>query len=259
MNFEHEYSFEGDEGLRKVFNRACERANPKRMHLALIGIYERAGEHDKAEATLKQGCKKFGYSAKVWLRYVEHLLIRGDGQRVQEVTTVLDSHKQKGALQFDHTMEDGFCTQILNRAFQALPKRKHVKAIFRSALLEYRIGSPERARSMFESLLRNYPQRTDIFSAYVDQVRAASWWSAGISACDSMLFTCWMPSMVQEVKLGELERARGLLERGTALKLAPKKMKFIFKKYLDFEKRHGTDERVENVKSKAMEFVESNL
>ena len=39
------------------------------------------------------------------------------------------------------------------------------------------------------------------------------------------------------------------------LKLSSRKMKFIFKKYLDFEKKHGDDGTIENVKIMAENFV----
>lgn len=38
-----------------------------------------------------------------------------------------------------------------------------------------------------------------------------------------------------------------------------KKMKFFFKKYLEFEQRHGTEQSVESVKQKAVEYVESKV
>jgi len=61
----------------------------------------------------------------------------------------------------------------------------------------------------------------------------------------------------QESRLGNLEKIRGLYERVTSLQLSVKKMKFLFKKYLQFEEDHGTEERVEYVKQKAMEYVQS--
>lgn len=36
-------------------------------------------------------------------------------------------------------------------------------------------------------------------------------------------------------------------------------VQFLFKKYLEYEKMHGDDERMEVVKRKAMEYVESSL
>lgn len=61
---------------------------------------------------------------------------------------------------------------------------------------------------------------------------------------------------VQEIKAGDAERTRALFERVTALPLPPRKMKFIFKRWLEWEKRGGDGQRVEHVKQKAMEFVE---
>lgn len=39
------------------------------------------------------------------------------------------------------------------------------------------------------------------------------------------------------------------------MKLSSKKMKFVFKKWLQYEKEHGGEDDIERVKEKAMEFV----
>ena len=80
---------------------------------------------------------------------------------------------------------------------------------------------------MFESILRNYPRRTDIWSTHIDQ----------------------------EIKGGDADRIRALLERATHLELNPKSMKFLFKQYLDYERAQGDRKRVEHVKQRAMEYV----
>ena len=49
---------------------------------------------------------------------------------------------------------------------------------------------------------------------------------------------------------------RRLFDKALACKLSSKKMKFIFKKYLEFEKRHGDETTVENVKKMAEEYVQ---
>jgi len=95
--------------------------------------------------------------------------------------------------------------------------------------MEFKSGDPERGRSIFESVLRNYPKRMDLWSVYLDQ----------------------------EIRGGDVQRCRTLFERATHLQLPPKKMKFLFKRYLEFEKEHGTPSAVEHVKKSAMEFVES--
>lgn len=50
---------------------------------------------------------------------------------------------------------------------------------------------------------------------------------------------------------------RALLERATHLNLPPRKMKILFKRWLDYEKTHGDDSAVDHVKQRAREFVES--
>ena len=54
-----------------------------------------------------------------------------------------------------------------------------------------------------------------------------------------------------------LPLCRALFERATHLQLPPKKMKFLFKRYLDYEKAHGTAAGVEHVKKRALEYVEA--
>ncbi len=52
---------------------------------------------------------------------------------------------------------------------------------------------------------------------------------------------------------------RNIFERIITLSLSTKKMKFVFKRYLDFEKKFGDDKLVEGVKTKAMNYVESKV
>jgi rRNA biogenesis protein RRP5 len=65
--------------------------------------------------------------------------------------------------------------------------------------------------------------------------------------------------MVQEIRVGDRQRIRNLFERATHMQLPPKKMKFLFKRFLDFEKVHGDATGVEHVKQAAREYVEANL
>jgi len=119
--------------------------------------------------------------------------------------------------------------RALDRGLVALPKRKHIKLLRQVGIMEFKNGDAERGRSIFENVLRNYPKRLDLWSVYLDQ----------------------------EIKLADLPRCRSLFERVTYLTLPPKKMKFFFKRYLDFEKAHGTAATVAHVKQRAVEFVAS--
>lgn len=47
------------------------------------------------------------------------------------------------------------------------------QVISHTAIQEFKVGSAERGRSMFESCLRNYPARLDVWSQYLDQVTSS--------------------------------------------------------------------------------------
>ncbi|KAJ4970564.1 hypothetical protein NE237_003663 [Protea cynaroides] len=202
FNIENEYGNPRQEAVMKIFQRALQYSDPKKVHFALLGLYERTEQHDLVDELLEKMVKKYKHSCKVWLRRVQSLLKQG--KDVQP---------------------------IVNRALLSLPRNKHIKFLSQTAILEFKGGVPDRGRSMFEGMLREYPKRTDLWSIYLDQ----------------------------EIRLGDVELIRALFERATSLSLPPKKMKFLFKKYLEYEKSNGDEERVEYVKRKAMEYVESSL
>ncbi|XP_010317858.1 rRNA biogenesis protein RRP5 [Solanum lycopersicum] len=203
FNLENEYGNPPEEAVAKVFQRALQYCDPKKVHLALLGMYERTEQHKLTDELLNKMVKKFKHSCKVWLRRTQWLL------------------KQK---------QDGV-QSVVNRALLSLPAHKHINFITQTAILEFKCGVPDRGRSLFEKMLREYPKRTDLWSVYLDQ----------------------------EIRLGNADVIRALFERAITLSLPPKKMKFLFKKYLEYEKMHGDDERMEVVKRKAMEYVESSL
>ena len=117
----------------------------------------------------------------------------------------------------------------LQRAVDALPRAKHVELLSKYAQLEFRHGAAERGRTVFDGILANYPKRVDIWSVYVDM----------------------------ELKTGDDEPTRRVLERCTSLKLSSKKMKFLFTRYLTYARETGDAKLVAHVKDKARAWVES--
>lgn len=104
-----------------------------------------------------------------------------------------------------------------------------VDVIASFATLEYKEGSAEVGRALFEDVLSSYPKRIDLWERYLDQ----------------------------ELRLGQAERLRALFDRMTALPLSLKQTKHFFKRYLLFETEHGSLERVAYVKQRAADFVTS--
>ena len=60
----------------------------------------------------------------------------------------------------------------------------------------------------------------------------------------------------QLVKISDLDSARALFQRMATLDLQAKKMKFLFKKWLDFETGHGTEAGGSEVKQAAQKYLE---
>ncbi|XP_053167847.1 protein RRP5 homolog [Hemicordylus capensis] len=119
--------------------------------------------------------------------------------------------------------------RLLPRALKCLPDKEHVDVISKLAQLEFHFGDPEHAKAIFENTMSTYPKRTDIWSVYIDMM----------------------------IKHGTQKEVRDIFERVIHLSLAAKKMKFFFKRYLEYEKKYGTPETVQAVKSAALEYVES--
>lgn len=123
----------------------------------------------------------------------------------------------------------GASHRVLQRALECLPAKEHMDVIVKFAQLEFQLGDAERAKAIFENTLSTYPKRTDVWSVYIDMT----------------------------IKHGSQKEVRDIFERVIHLSLAPKRMKFFFKRYLDYEKQHGTEKDVQAVKAKALEYVEA--
>ncbi|XP_055013980.1 protein RRP5 homolog isoform X2 [Boleophthalmus pectinirostris] len=118
---------------------------------------------------------------------------------------------------------------LLQRALKSLPSKDSVDVIAKFAQLEFRYGDIEKGRTMFDKVLTSYPKRTDLWSVFIDLM----------------------------VKHGSQKEVRALFDRVIHLSVSVKKIKFFFKRYLEYEKKHGTPQSIQKVKEKAMEFVES--
>ncbi|XP_058043605.1 protein RRP5 homolog isoform X2 [Ahaetulla prasina] len=119
--------------------------------------------------------------------------------------------------------------RLMPRALKCLPDKEHVDVISKLAQLEFQFGDAEHGKAMFENMLSTYPKRTDIWSVYIDIM----------------------------IKHGSQKEVRDIFERVIHLNLTAKKMKFFFKRYLEYEKKYGTVETIQAVKAAALEYVES--
>ncbi|XP_078499820.1 protein RRP5 homolog isoform X1 [Lissotriton helveticus] len=200
LNLENLYGTE--ETLMKVFDRAVQYNEPLKVFMQLGDIYSNAEKFKQADDLYNAMLKRFRKEKSVWLKYATYLFKQGQKD---------EAHR------------------LLQRALKCLPDKEHVDVISKFAQLEFHLGDVERAKSIFESTLSNYPKRTDLWSVYIDMM----------------------------IKHGHQKEVRNIFERVIHLSLAAKRMKFFFKRYLDYEKKHGSPESVQAVKEKALEYVES--
>ncbi|KAM7418676.1 hypothetical protein PAMA_016009 [Pampus argenteus] len=125
--------------------------------------------------------------------------------------------------------ESDSASALLQRALKSLPSKESVDVIAKFAQLEFRYGDAEKGRAMFDKVLTSYPKRTDLWSVFIDLM----------------------------VKHGSQKDIRALFDRVIHLSVSVKKIKFFFKRYLEYEKKHGTPQSIQAVKEKAIEFVEA--
>ncbi|GAA6057842.1 hypothetical protein JCM3770_000609 [Rhodotorula araucariae] len=118
--------------------------------------------------------------------------------------------------------------ELLPRSLKSLEKRKHVKTIVKFAQLEFKLGDAERGRTIFEGIVDSYPKRLDLWFIYIDM----------------------------EIKQRNVAGVRALFDRVLAQRLSSKKGKSVFKKWLTFEKEHGDEAGVDEVKQRAVAFVQ---
>lgn len=212
--------------MRRIFARALQYCEPKKLHFALLGIYQRSEKQSQVDELLEKMTKKFKNSCKVifldWLCLTDFKYGYLYG-KFQVWLQYVQSHlKQNRDVQ-----------GVVKKALLCLSHHKHIKFISQAAIIEFKFGSPDRGRSMFEGMLREYPKRTDLWSVYLDQVILifehycyTNIKNKNFIICQKILqYFMILCLILQEIRLADVEVIRALFERVTCLSLPPKKMK----------------------------------
>eukprot|EP00501_MAST-03F_sp_TOSAG23-6_P001305 GSMAST32.ASY1.ANO1.1353.1 assembled CDS len=135
INLEHKFGT--PESLAVIFKRASEHCDSYVIHEKMCDMYRKAGQDSELETLLKIGVKKFKQRVSVWISYAAFLLKQEKGKQA------------KGLLQ---------------RSLRTLPKRLHITTISKYGAIEFKYGSAERGRTVFEGLVSHYPKRTDLWN-----------------------------------------------------------------------------------------------
>ena len=203
LNLENTYG--SDESLEEVFKRACQYNDSQEIHERLISIYIQSGNNSKADELFQATLKKHGQSPDLYINYATFLM-----------TTMAATDRARA---------------LLPRAMQALPQHTHLALTSKFAQLEFNSpnGDPERGRTIFETLLSQWPKRLDLWNVLLDL----------------------------EIKQGDQAIIRRSFERVTTSgpHIKPRKAKFFFKKWLEYEGKAGDSKNQERVKALAAEYV----
>ena len=264
------------EACMRAFERGRSFNDEKGWHFALLSLFKSrlesmessgagleadgADENSKGADLLFNECerifkvmeKKFRESSDVWLAHISLLLDRHAARNAKKSESDADID-----MKYINAARG-----VLDRSLLALPSRSHLQVIVSSSVQFYsQVGGSRVGSAMFEKILANSPKKVDIWSVYIDQE---------VKLCRTVIErrnASAKPSKSKKSRAenerlckDDLDRVRLLFDRATALDLKAKKMKLLFKKYLDFETRMSEgDERVAYVKKRAMEFVEKKM
>ncbi|KAJ2081596.1 rRNA biogenesis protein rrp5 [Coemansia sp. RSA 988] len=237
---------------RQVAERALKTISPREeqekmnVWMALLNLEHRFGSSDTLDAVLKRAIQ-FMNPKHVYLQMAnvhERAAQFADAERMHKLALAKFPGSCKVWVLFGlfylKQSKVAESRDLLARALRSLPDRKHVKAISQFAQMEFKHGEPERGRTVLEGVLASFPKRVDLWSVYLDmEISAAVRANAAAAATRR-----WAP-------------VRGLFERVIAMKLSSKKIKSFFKKWLKFEKDHGSEATMEHVKQRAREYVGS--
>ena len=114
-------------------------------------------------------------------------------------------------------------------------------------------GSQERARTMLETLLAANPKRLDVWSVFIDAEMAAmrrrtsTGQGTGGAAANAAGHAAALAA--------DIASTRSLFDRILGLRLSSKKVKFLLKRYVAFEREFGSAATIRRVAALAREYV----
>ena len=216
----------------------CEEGEKFNVWIAMLNLENAYGSDELIDDVFKRACN-YNDPPDVSERLISIYIQSSKNDKADELfQSTLKKHTQAPTLYLNYATflmstlrAPERARSLLPRAMQALPKHTHVNLTSQFAKLEFDspAGDPERGRTVFEQLISTWPKRLDLWNVLLD---------------------C-------EIRIGDIDRVRALFERITQKKdgLKPKKAKFFFKKWVEFEERHGSLKDQGRVKGLAESYV----
>ncbi|KAI9734485.1 MAG: rRNA biogenesis protein rrp5 [Claussenomyces sp. TS43310] len=207
--------------------------------VALLNLENAYGNDETVEEVFKRACQ-YNDAQEIHERLTSIYIQSGKLSKADDLFQILvKKFSQSPAVWYNyaHFLHQEFSSPdraraLLPRAIQSLPSYAHLNLTIKFAALEFHSpnGSPERGRTMFEGLLSTFPKRLDIWNQLLDL----------------------------EVQQGDQGIIRGIFERVVKTKgLKPKGAKALFRRWGDWEEKHGNAKTQERVRANAEEWVRS--
>ncbi|CAD0081677.1 unnamed protein product [Aureobasidium vineae] len=234
----------GQRALRTIHLR--EQDEKQNIWVALLNLEVAYGDADSVDATFKDACKvqdSFAMHEKLAAIYTSS----GDFRAAEKIFDAMASTKSfrpnpnlwlnYATFLFEKRDAASQARALLPRALQSVASHDHRNLTAKFAALEFRTstGEPERARTIFESMLTQWTKWTQGWDMWCDLERSLA---------------------KQTGKSEDVERVRGLFERMANGKMKKRRARFVFKRWLEFEEELGDAKHVEAVKARAKAFVE---
>ncbi|KAL8623221.1 hypothetical protein ACOMHN_041913 [Nucella lapillus] len=192
--------------------------------IALLNLENLYGAPEDVQKTLQRALQ-ITDPLKLYRRVAAMYTSSGNTQEAEHIhKTMLRRFKQDRHVWIDYSLflykneQKDAARKLLQRALLSIDRKDHVTTITQFASQECKHGEAERGFTMFEKVLAEYPKRFDVMTVYTDMV----------------------------VLKGDVDKARELFERSWTLKPSMR----LFKKYLQFEGKHGTEETLARLQAR---------
>lgn len=200
------------ESLAAIFRRCLQHSDDQLIvHEKLAEIFGSSRKFQQQLSLCRAMSSKFRNEMRVWERLG---------------TVLIDTNKRDQLKRF------------LKDVANALGKNDQCLVVEHLAVHEYKSGTTEGGRALFEGLVAKAPKKSDVWSVYLDQE---------------------LSLIARSAQEASVTHVRKIFERLATLSFPPKVMQAFLTRYLTFEQAHGTPADVEKVKSIARAYVESRV
>ncbi|XP_052744000.1 protein RRP5 homolog isoform X2 [Bicyclus anynana] len=202
--------------------------------LALLNIEHRFGTKESQQKTLEDALQ-MNDKYEIHSKLLDILVETSKPQELVALVELMTRKYRRKASVYTACGEACFkaslvekARQVMQKGIAALEKNEHVSLLVKFAQLERAHGDRERSEALFEQVLAVYPQRVDVCSAYLDVL----------------------------LKARDVAHVRQVMERMTSLQLPARKMKALYKKWIEVEEKIGDAEHVETIRQRAIQFID---